>query len=93
MTVVQSGAQLTLTAALTFDGRTLNAPAISGTINAAGFFTQTSAMSPPVTDPVCGTVTPTGFSLNFAGSTARYVETATTTSCGNWEFSSTLTLR
>ena len=91
MTVVQAGTQLTLTAVLTFDGVTLHAPAITGTINSAGFFTQTSAVEPPVMDPTCGTVTPTDFSLNFSGNTARLIERAKTTECGNWEFSGILT--
>ena len=91
MSVVQAGAQLTLTASLTFDELTLQAPAITGTVNSAGFFTQTSAVDPPAIVPPCGLVTPTGFSLNFSGNTARLVETATTTECGNWEFSGILT--
>ena len=91
ITAVQSGAQITLTAVITFGELTQQAPAITGTINETGFFTQTSTPRPPALKTRCGTITTTGISINFSGNTLRYLETATTDLCGDWQITGTLT--
>ena len=91
MTVVQAGSQLTITGSLTVSGTTVQITAVTGTINQTGFFTPSRrSFTNRVTDPTCGTITPVDASLTFAGTTARYVENATTTFCGTWQFSGTL---
>ena len=92
LVAVQSGSQVTITATLTIDGVALNLAAVTGNINATGYFTATAggSSSDSVYDQTCGYVTPTGTSLTFSGNTARFVETATTDYCGNWNFSGTL---
>ena len=53
--VAQAGAQLTITGSTTFLGETAQLPAITGTINATGFFTPTSGgVAGAVNDPDCG---------------------------------------
>ena len=93
MVVVQSGSQLTITGSLSFDGRRLDLPAITGTINQTGFFTLTAGgfYGDTVDDPDCGRITPTSESLTFSGRTARYQETADTQYCGTLQISGTLT--
>ena len=93
LTVAQSGSQLTITASATIPslGLTFNAPAVTGTINASGFFTQTSPRLSLPPDPTCGTFTTVSESLTFSGNTVRHVEIFDTARCGLWEFSGTLT--
>ena len=91
MTVVQSGAQLTITWSALFAGETVQLPAITGNINQTGFFTATSGFSSNIDDPNCGRITTTSSILTFSGNTARYVETATSSFCGNISISGTLT--
>ena len=92
--VRQSGAQVTITGSLTFLGETLELPAITGTINATGFFTATAGgFAGTVDDPTCGRITTTSSSLTFTGRTARYTETANTQFCGTWNLSAVLTRR
>ena len=91
MTVVQAGAQLTITGSVTVSGATVQIRAVTGTINSTGYFTpMRRSFTDRVTDPTCGTITPVDASLTFAGNTARYVENATTTFCGALQFSGTL---
>ena len=91
MTVVQAGSELTITGSVTISGATVQIRAVTGTINRTGFFTPARhSFTNRVTDPTCGTITPVDASLTFAGTTARYVENATTTFCGTWQFSGTL---
>ena len=92
MNVVQSGSQLTITGSVSFSGQTIQLPAVTGNVNETGFFTATSGgAASEVSDPDCGLITTTSFTLAFSGNTARYVEIATTTSCGLWNLSGTLT--
>ena len=89
--VAQAGAQLTITGSITFLGETAQLPAITGTINATGFFTPTSGgVAGAVNDPDCGRITPASASITFSGRTMRLVETAFTDFCGNFELSGTL---
>ena len=92
VTVVQAGSQLTITGTLTFDGTPSEVPAITGTVNATGFFTATGGGSSlGEDDPTCGTLTPTAFTITFSGNTLRWVEQVGTSLCGNVELSGTLT--
>ena len=91
MTVVQVGAQLTITGYMSVGGTTSQLSAITGTINATGFVTITSAPPPSVRDPTCGTIAAAGSSLTFSGNTVRFVSNSTTTYCGNLQAAGTLT--
>ncbi len=92
MTVVQSGSQLTITGSVTVSGQTVQLPAFTGNVNETGFFTSSGgAIAESVDDATCGRITATSWSLTFSGSTARYVENATTEFCGNWLVSGTVT--
>ena len=92
MTVVQSGAQITVNGSVTFLGETEELPAFTGTINETGFVTVTGGgFSGTVSDPDCGTIATTSGTLTFSGRTARIHETATTDFCGNFTLSGTLT--
>ena len=92
LTVVQAGAQLTVSGSLTLLGQTVQVAAVTGTVNATGFFTVSGGgFAGAVDDATCGTIRGTSASLTFSGNTARYVETDTTDFCGNWNFSGTLT--
>ena len=89
--VAQAGAQLTITGSVTFLGETAQLPAITGTINATGFFTPTGGgVAGAVNDPDCGRITTTSATITFSGRTMRLVETASTQFCGNFEISGTL---
>ena len=93
LTVAQVGAQLTITGSVTIPSLELsfNVPAVTGTINASGFFTQTSPQLSLPPDPTCGAFTAVSASLNFSGNTVRHVEIINTARCGLVEFSGTLT--
>ena len=82
MVVVQDGAELTITASITFFGETTEQPPITGTIDEAGSFTLTSGeFSSTEADPECGMSTLTGFTLMFSGSTAG-LNVTFTSDCG-----------
>ena len=92
MTVVQADDQITVTGSTTFMGETQQLPAITGTINETGFFTATAGGSaPPSPDPDCGILTTTASTLSFAGRTARFHQTISTTHCGGLSFDAELT--
>ena len=93
MTVVQAGAQLTITGSFILAGATLPSRAVTGTINATGFVTITSAPPPNSTNPTCGTIAAARSSLTFSGNTVRFVDDFTSTYCGNLRASGTLTRR
>ena len=93
MTVVQVVAQVTITGYTSFGGVTTPLSAVTGTINATGFVTITSAPPPSAQDPNCGTITAARSSLTFSGDTLRFVSNSTTTYCGNLQASGTLTRR
>ena len=92
MTVKQSGSQLTISGTIAFDGQAAQLPPITGSIDKSGLFTATDGGAAAVmTDSTCGVVATTSATLNFSGRTARYVEQVSTTLCGNWTLSGTLT--
>ena len=92
MTVVQAGSQLTITASMTVAGQTVQVPALTGTINATGFFTyEAGGFSGTLNDPACGQITPTSTSLTFSGRTVRLAETSNSQRCGALQVSGTLT--
>ena len=92
MTVVQADDQITVTGSTTFMGETQQLPAITGTINETGFFTATAGGSAPSSpDPDCGISTTTASTLSFAGRTARFHQTISTTHCGGFSFDAELT--
>lgn len=93
MVVVQSGSQLTITGSVSFGGRRVELPAVTGTINQTGFFTLRSGgfYGNTADDPECGRITTTSSSLTFSGRNARYQETANTQYCGTLQISGTLT--
>ena len=75
-----------------FDGQAAQLPPITGSIDESGLFTATDGGAAAVmTDSTCGVVATTSATLNFSGRTARYVEQVSTTLCGNWTLSGTLT--
>ena len=90
MSVVQVGSQLTITGEITFPGETFQLPALTGTINATGFFTATGGGVTSASSDECGTANATSSTLTFSGNTARLVETLTTQYCGNLSVSATL---
>ena len=45
----------------------------------------------PIGDDTCGTITPAPTMLTFAGTTAQFLQTATSDGCGNFEVVGTLT--
>jgi len=92
MVVAQAGSQLTITGTLTLNGQTFPLTAVTGNINATGFFTATSGGAVSATsDPTCGTIRPIDASLTFSGNTLQYVEHDSSQFCGTWTFSGTLT--
>lgn len=94
MTVVQSGSQVTLTGSLTIGGQTTDITAVTGTVNATGFFTATSSsLIDSFDDATCGRITDAGGSTTFSGRSLRIVSNATTQHCGIWQLSGTLTRR
>ena len=89
--VVQAGSQLTITGSLTIDGQTSPMTAMTGNVNATGYFSMTSGGATSFSDPTCGAIAGIDGSLTFSGNTARYVERDSTQFCGTWVFSGTLT--
>jgi hypothetical protein len=92
LVAVQSGSQVTINSSMTFDGVPVDLPAVTGNINATGYFTVTAGGSSSNTpyDQRCGYVTSIGSSLTFSGNTAQYVQTYTTDYCGVWNLSGAL---
>ena len=84
MEVAQAGDQLTITGSITLGGQTIQIPAVTGTLNATGFFTIAagSTVVDTIQDQTCGTMRASRSTLTFSGRTARYVEELTTTRCG-----------
>ncbi len=92
MTVEQAGSQLTITGSFTVFEEIFDLPVSTGTVNENGVFTSSRVViAESLDDGDCGSVTNTSSSLTFSGNTARYVENATTESCGTWMASGTLT--
>ena len=92
LTVVQAGAEVTVSGSLTIAGTTIGVTAFTGMINSTGFFTTTDdGVSGTTSDATCGTYRPVSSSLTFSGREARLVESASTDYCGNIHLSGTLT--
>ena len=92
LTVVQSGAEVTISGSLTLAGVTTEVTAFTGRINATGFVSVTeSGVTGTASDATCGRYYPVSGSLTFAGGQARLVENVTTDYCGNIHLSGTLT--
>ena len=96
ITVVQAGAQLTITGSTTILDETSALEAVTGTVNDTGRVTfppdsLVNAVPIPMGDDTCGTLTPAPTMLTFTGTTARLLQTATSDSCGSFEVVGTLT--
>ena len=96
ITVVQAGAQLTITGSTTILDETSALDTVTGTVNDTGRVTfppdsVVHAAPIPMGDDTCGTITPAPTMLTFSGTTARFLQTATSDDCGNVEIVGTLT--
>ena len=96
ITVVQAGAQLTITGSTTILDETSALEAVTGTVDDTGRVTFPpdsiiNAAPIPMGDDTCGTLTPAPTMLTFSGNTARFLQTATSDDCGNVEIVGTLT--
>ena len=96
LTVVQAGAQLTITGSVAIFDETSALEAVTGTVDDTGRVTfppdsLVNAVPIPMGDDTCGTITPAPTMLTFAGTTAQFLQTATTDSCGSFEVVGTLT--
>ena len=96
LTVVQAGAQLTITGSVSIFDETSALEAVTGTVDDTGRVTfppdsLVNAVPIPMGDDTCGTITPAPTMLTFAGTTAQFLQTATSDSCGNVEIVGTLT--
>ncbi len=91
--VVQAGSQITITGSTTISsGTTSGFAAITGTVDATGFFTLTGGGDDGGgEDSNCGTSSPSAYTITFSGNTLRYLEEVGTTLCGAVEISGTLT--
>ena len=96
ITVVQAGAQLTITGSTTILDETSALEAVTGTVDDTGRVTFPpdsiiNAAPIPMGDDTCGTLTPAPAMLTFSGTTARFLQTASSDGCGTVEIVSTLT--
>ncbi len=84
MKVDQVGETITAMGTLTFDDRVTDLPAITGEINATGFFTPTAGGAVgEYKDPNCGQFVTTSASMVFSLETLRIQETYVTQWCGD----------
>ena len=95
LTVVQAGAQLTITGSVSIFDETSTLEAVTGTVDATGRVTfppDSVVHAPlPIGDDACGAITPAPTMLTFAGTTARFLQTASSDDCGSVEIVGTLT--
>ena len=96
ITVVQAGAQLTITGAVSIFDETSALEAVTGTVDDTGRVTfppdsLVNAVPTPMGIDTCGTITQAPTMLTFAGTTAQFLQTATSDSCGSFEVVGTLT--
>ena len=96
ITVVQAGAQLTITGSTTILDETSALEAVTGTVDDTGRVTFPpdsiiNAAPIPMGDDTCGTLTQAPAMLTFSGTTARFLQTASSDGCGTVEIVSTLT--
>ena len=94
ITVVQAGAQLTITGSISIFEETNALEAVTGTVNETGLVTfppDSVVHTVPMGDDTCGTITPAPTMLTFSGKMARFLQTASSDGCGNVEVLGTLT--
>ena len=93
ITVAQAGAQLTITGSISIFEETNALEAVTGTVNETGLvtFPPDSLVNAVPMDDTCGTITPAPTMLTFSGNTARFLQTANSDGCGNFEVLGTLT--
>ena len=94
ITVVQAGAQLTITGSISIFEETNALEAVTGTVSETGLVTfppDSLANAVPLDDDTCGTIAPAPTMLTFSGDTARFLQTASSDRCGNIEIVGTLT--
>ena len=94
ITVVQAGAQLTITGSISIFEETNALEAVTGTVNETGLVTfppDSLVNAVPLDDDTCGTITPAPTMLTFSGDAARFLQTASSDRCGNIEILGTLT--
>ena len=95
LTVVQAGAQLTITGSVSIFDETSTLEAVTGTVDATGLVTfppDSVVNAPlPIGDDACGAITPAPTMLTFTGTTARFLQTASSDDCGSFEVVGTLT--
>ena len=96
LTVVQAGAQLTISGSISILAETSALEAVTATVNDTGRVTfppdsVVHAAPIPMGDDTCGTITPAPTMLTFVGTTAQFLQTATSDSCGSFEVVGTLT--
>ncbi len=82
--VVQSGSTLTISGTINLLGDVSDIAAVTGEINATGFFSPTAGGSlGSYRDPTCGQITTTSSSLTFSGDNLRIQQSAVTDACGD----------
>ena len=94
ITVVQAGAQLTITGSISIFEETNALEALTGTVNETGLVTfppDSVVHTVPMGDDTCGTITPAPTMLTFSGNMARFLQTASCDGCGKVEVLGTLT--
>ena len=93
LTVVQAGAQLTITGSISIFEETNALEAVTGTVNETGLvtFPPDSLVNAVPMDDTCGTITPAPTMLTFSGNMARFLQTASSDNCGNFKILGTLT--
>ena len=94
LTVVQAGAQLTISGSISILAETSALEAVTATVNDTGRVTfppDSVVHTVPMGDDTCGTITPAPTMLTFSGTTAQFLQTATSDSCGSFEVVGTLT--
>ena len=94
ITVVQAGAQLTITGSISIFEETNALQAVTGTVNETGLVTfppDSLVNAVPLDDDTCGTITLAPTMLTFSGDAARFLQTARSDRCGNIEILGTLT--
>ena len=94
LTVVQAGAQLTISGSISILAETSALEAVTATVNDTGLVTfppDSVVHAVPVGDDSCGTLTPAPTRLTFSGNTVRFLQTASIDGCGTVEIVGTLT--
>ena len=93
ITVVQAGAQLTISGSVAIFDETSALETVTGTVDDTGRVTfppDSVVNAVPMGDDTCGTITPAPTMLTFSGNTARFLQTASSDDCGTVEIVGTL---